>query len=118
MKNLVVWVSIFMCALRVGGLLAFCCMGDGCSNSFAQYVDSQNNPTGHYALLDDSMRKIWIKKGPECECVKGIGTAFPSKTCPQCVEALCPNCGHHIFQHTCSLNVRATPGTGIVTIRE
>ncbi len=100
--------------------IPFCCNGDGCPNTLVRYVDEYGNPTGRFALFNEFNQPVSIKKGGDCKCVAGIGTKYPSKMCPHCVEALCPrpDCGHHIFQHTCALDVRAEPGTGIIEVRE
>lgn len=120
MKLTFIFVSVLTLLFQPIALRAFCCNGDGCPYSLARYVDDKGNPTGKYALLDEDNKPLQIKTGPDCACVKGIGKAFPAKTCPHCLEALCPrpDCGHHIFQHTCSLNVRAEHGTGIIELRE
>lgn len=110
----------FVCISFAYEIYPFCCNGDGCPNSLVQYVDEIGNPTGRYALFNEFNQPVTIKKGGDCKCVEGVGKKFPSQTCPHCVEALCPNpgCGHHIFQHTCALNVRAEPGTGVIKVQE
>lgn len=106
--------------LHSTAIFPFCCNGDGCSNTLVRYVNAKGKPTGRYGLFDEFNKPLPLKKGSDCKCVLDIGMKFPSKTCPHCVQALCPNpaCGHHIFQHTCALDVRAKPGTGIIEIQE
>lgn len=120
MKIRLFFVVLLLLIAQVGLMVGFCCNGDGCPNSLVQYVDEDGMPTGRFALLNEFGVRLVMIKGPSCTCKGEIDKVFPSQSCPHCAEARCPrqDCGHSIFQHTCALNIRATPGTGIIEVKE
>lgn len=114
-KQSILFIFLLLVAVP---MLPFCCRGDGCPNSLVVYVDKNGKSTGEYALYDYYNKLVPLRKSHRCTCVAEIGKTFPSKTCPACVDALCPrpDCQHHIFDHSCSLRVRSVPGTGTIEI--
>lgn len=103
-------ILVVLCATLQGALLAYCCLGDKCPNTLAEYQDANGNPTGKYSLLDANGNVLLT-----CQCEGLVGTNWPPANCTACKLA-CPKCNHDIFQHTCDAG--GTPGAGTKVIKQ